>query len=63
MHWLDQKGIDYQEVDVEADTAAEAELLRLTNGEFTVPVTTIGNETILGFDRPAVLAALKKPKV
>ena len=49
MNWLDEMGIEYEECDAtkEPDIAA-------------VPVTVIGGERIVGFDRPAIKRALKK---
>lgn len=49
MDWLDSQGISYTEMDAtkEPDIAA-------------VPVTIIGNERIVGFDRPAIKRALKR---
>lgn len=49
MDWLDEKGIEYEELDAtgEADISA-------------VPVTVIGDEKIVGFDRPAIKRALKE---
>lgn len=60
MHWLDKQGVAYEEVDVEADPAANEEMLRRTKGQFVVPVTAIGEDTVVGFDRPGIKAALKK---
>ncbi len=48
MDWLDELGVKYEEVD--------AESMNLPS----IPVTEIGNEKIVGFDRPAILKALKK---
>jgi glutaredoxin len=48
MEWLDEKGIEYQELD-----ATKAE------GINAVPVTEIAGERIVGFDRPAIKKALK----
>ena len=51
MDWLDEKGIKYEEVDAsEMDDIA------------VVPVTVIGDEKIVGFDRPAIKRALKNLK-
>lgn len=51
MDWLDEKGIEYEEVDAsEMDDIA------------VVPVTVIGDEKIVGFDRPAIKRALKNLK-
>ena len=49
MDWLDEMGVSYKECDAtkEPDIAA-------------VPVTKIGDATIVGFDRPAIKKALKK---
>lgn len=49
MDWLDDMGVEYEEVDATQypDIA-------------TVPVTEINGERIVGFDRPAIKKALKK---
>lgn len=47
MEWLDQQGIEYQEIDAR-------EMPDIT----TVPVTEINGERIVGFDRPTLKAAL-----
>lgn len=49
MEWLDEKGVEYQEVDA-------TKYPEIT----TVPVTEIGDEKIVGFDRPAIKRALAK---
>ena len=49
MDWLDEMGVKYKEVD--ATTRDDIA---------TVPVTEIGKEHIVGFDRPAIKRALKK---
>jgi len=49
MDWLDEMGVKYKEVD--ATTRDDIA---------TVPVTEIGKEYIVGFDRPAIKRALKK---
>ena len=48
MNWLEKLGIEFQEID--------AENMNLQS----VPVTKIGDEKIIGFDRPAIKKALKK---
>ena len=48
MDWLESKGIEYQEM----DATKEANIS-------TVPVTTVGEKRIVGFDRPAIMRALK----
>lgn len=48
MEWLDELGVEYEELDAtKYDDIA------------TVPVTEIGDERIIGFDRPAIKKALK----
>ena len=49
MDWLDEKGVKYEEVDASKDKTISS-----------VPVTVIGDERIVGFDRPAIKRALKK---
>lgn len=51
MDWLDDIGVEYEEVD--ATEYAEIS---------TVPVTEINGEKIVGFDRPAIKRALKNSK-
>lgn len=48
MSWLDEKGVEYEEVDA-----------RGMEGISAVPVTEIAGERIVGFDRPAIKKALK----
>ena len=47
MEWLDEQGIEYQEIDASSMSDITA-----------VPVTEINGEKIVGFDRPAIKAAL-----
>ena len=49
MEWLDEMGVEYEELDATQypDIAA-------------VPVTEINGERIIGFDRPAIKRALRK---
>jgi len=49
MDWLDEMGVQYEEVD--ATTMDDIAV---------VPVTEINGERIAGFDRPAIKKALKK---
>lgn len=59
--WLDKMGIPYTAKDIEADEAAQKELLEKSGGSFSgVPVTDIGGDLILGFDRPKLMAAMEK---
>ena len=60
MHWLDEQGVDYKEVDVEASKSAEEDLLKLTDGRFVVPITVVGEDVIEGFDRPGIRSSMLK---
>lgn len=51
MDWLEQKGIEYQEIDASNDPDVTA-----------VPVTDIDGQRIIGFDRAAIKRALKNLK-
>lgn len=51
MDWLDNQGVEYEEVD-----ATSVEWIT------TVPVTEINGQRIEGFDRPAIKKALKSLK-
>lgn len=59
--WLDKLGVKYVAKNIEEDEAANKELLDKLGGNFQgVPVTDIAGEMILGFNRPALQAALDK---
>lgn len=61
MQWLEKLGVAFEAKDVEADEAAMEELKVKNGGDFSgVPVTDIAGEIILGFNRPALQAALEK---
>lgn len=62
--WLDHLGVKYVSKNVEEDEEANKELLEKLEGNFQgVPVTDINGEMILGFNRPALQAALEKNKL
>ncbi|MCQ2049518.1 MAG: glutaredoxin family protein [Candidatus Saccharibacteria bacterium] len=48
MDWLDDLGVEYEEVDATGNEEIK-----------TVPVTEINGQRIVGFDRPAIKKALK----
>jgi glutaredoxin len=59
--WLDKLGVKYISKNIEEDEDANKELLEKLDGTFQgVPVTDIGGEIILGFDRPKLQSALEK---
>jgi glutaredoxin-like YruB-family protein len=63
--YLGRQGVPYREVDVAADAAAAAEMVRLS-GQEGVPVTVIDGQAILGYDRPKLdeaLARARRPRL
>jgi glutaredoxin 3 len=49
--YLRQKGVPFQEKNIERDPAGAQEVMQRT-GQMGVPVITAGDEVIIGFDRP-----------
>ena len=56
--YLDDLKVPYKDIDVEHDKDAAMQLVQKT-GQAGIPVIEIGDETIIGFDRPKIDAALK----
>lgn len=56
--WLKEQGIEFEEIDIEADQNAAREVVEATK-QMGVPVTKVGETYIVGFDRPKLEAALK----
>ncbi len=57
--WLDKLGVKYISKNIEEDDDANKELLEKLGGNYQgVPTTDIGGEIIVGFNRPALQAAL-----
>ncbi len=48
MHWLDERGIDYDPVDVIADETAFDEMIRLS-GQELAPVIDVNGEILADF--------------
>lgn len=59
--YLDSRNINYTIIDVNASEDNAYELIRLT-GQSAIPVTIIGDETIIGFDKQAIDKALENYK-
>lgn len=58
--YLEQKGVEYVEKNIEEDAEAHKELMEKIDGQFRgVPVIDINGELILGFNRPLIDDALK----
>ena len=58
MDYLNGKKIEHKYIDIDKDPAAGQEIINKT-GQAGVPVIQIGDETILGFDRPRIDLALR----
>ena len=59
--WLVKLGVKYTAKDIEEDKEAYNELMEKNGGNFQgVPVTDIGGELVLGFDRGKLDALLKE---
>ncbi len=56
--YLKEKGVEYEEKNVQNDAAARDELISM--GYTGVPVLVIGEEEIVGFDRARIDGALDK---
>lgn len=48
MHWLDQHGVDYEEIDVISDEDAFAEMIRLS-GQELAPVIEVDGKVLADF--------------
>lgn len=57
--WLDGKGVDYVDKDVESDGDAAEEMRDLVGGDAGVPVVVIDGEVIRGFDQKRMAALLE----
>ena len=59
--WLDSNKIAYETKMVDSDMEAQKEMLEKLQGNFQgVPVTSIDNEIVVGFDRAAITDILKR---
>ena len=62
--WLESLGVSFVSRDIEEDVSAKEELLDKLGGQFQgVPTTIIGDEIVIGFDRPKLQAALAANKL
>lgn len=60
--YLDSKKIAYKDINVDADHEAARELVE-KSGQTGIPVIYIGDEMIIGFDRPRLDSALRAAKL
>jgi len=56
--FLSQKGVEYVAYDVTTDRDALREMMRISDGARTVPVISVCNEVMVGFDSNRVEQAL-----
>lgn len=56
--YLDQKGVQYTDLDVESDPANGVAAVE-KSGQRGIPVLDIDGDIIIGFDRPRIDSALK----
>lgn len=56
---LDEKGVEYEEIDITQDEKAAEELKEKT-GQMGVPVTIIGDEVVIGYDKKKLEELLQK---
>jgi len=59
--YLKQKGVKFVDIDVSKDEEAAQHMIDMS-GEMGVPQTEINGKMIVGFDREAIDAELKKMK-
>jgi len=57
--FLEEKGIDFESVDVSADKEAMQEMRKLTEGGRSVPVIRVCDQVLVGFDRKDLEKALE----
>lgn len=58
--WLDEKGLEYINIDVSENEDAAKEMME-KSGQMGVPQTEINGRMIVGFDTEAIEAELAKP--
>lgn len=56
--FLDEKGIEYEDLDVSVDKKARDEMIEKSK-QMGVPVVEIDGEIIIGFDKEKICKALK----
>lgn len=61
-NYLDSLKISYKDIDVDADPKAAQQLVAKT-GQAGIPVIEIGDKTIIGFNKPAIDAALEENRL
>ncbi len=57
--FLEEKGVEYEEIDVSEDEKARQEMIE-KSGQMSVPVVIIGDDVITGFDKKKIEESLNK---
>lgn len=57
-NWLKEQDVQFKDINIEEDQQAAKEVVEATK-QMGVPVTKVGDQYIVGFDRPKLEAALK----
>ncbi len=57
--WMKENNIEYTDVDVSTDEKAAQEMTE-KSGQMGVPVILVGDEVLVGFDKPKLEALLLK---
>lgn len=60
--WLTEKGLEFEDIDIEADENAAKEVIEATK-QMGVPVTKIKDSYVVGFDRHKIEELLKSNKL
>lgn len=60
--YFDSIGVKYTDINVEQDYQAAEEMVK-KSGQMGVPVIEIGNDIIIGFDKPKIDLALSAHKL
>lgn len=55
--YFKEEGVEYEEKDVSADAKAREEMVNKTN-QMGVPVIEVGEDIIIGFDKPKLIELL-----
>ena len=58
--FLQERGVEFQEIDVAADREKVAELMKVS-GQRGVPVIVAGSEVVVGFDQAKLEEMFPKP--
>ena len=62
MKYFDSIGVKYNDINVEQDHSAAEEMVK-KSGQMGVPVIEIGDDIIIGFDKPKIDTALTQHKL